>query len=129
MIDTHQYNMSDPNTSYNTVSASQIVECVAACVKVHGLNRALEFFNGMENILSGQPFWGQVKQGVDPVFANERQRLEQLELARAKAAAPTMYQIMPGAQTPININNPTFDGAMYEIKDNQEVKIGGQSNG
>ena len=121
--------MPDTDTLYNTVSATQIVECVAACVKVHGLQRALEYFNGMENILSGQPFWGLVKQGVDPVFANERLRLENLELERAKASAPQVYQILPSAQNPININNPTFDGAMYEIKDNKEVKIGGQSNG
>lgn len=121
--------MSDPNTSYNTVSASQIVECVTACVRTKGLQRAMEDFEGMQNILSGLSIWGEIKQAVDPIFAQERQRLEELELDRAKAAAPTMYQIMPGANGNINLNNPTFDGAMYEIKGNKEVKIGGQSNG
>ena len=121
--------MSDPNSSYNTVSASQIVECVAACVKTKGLQHALEDFEGMQNILSGLQIWNQIKQGVDTVFANERMRLEQLELERAKAAAPAVYQIMPSAVNGINLNNPTFDGAMYEIKDNKEVNLGGQPNG
>jgi hypothetical protein len=121
--------MCDPNSSYNTVSASQIVECIAACVKTKGLQSALEDFEGMQNILSGLQIWNQIKQGVDIIFADERRRLEQMELARAKAAAPTVYQILPSAMNGINVNNPTFDGAMYEIKDNNEVKIGGQSNG
>jgi hypothetical protein len=121
--------MSNPNTPYDTVSASQIVECVAASVRTKGLQRAMEDFEGMQNILSGLFIWGEIKQAVDPIFAQERQRLEELDLARAKASAPTMYQIMPGANGNINLNNPTFDGAMYEIKDNKEVKIGGPSNG
>ncbi len=121
--------MCEPNSSYNTAIASQIVECVAACVKTKGLQSALKDFEGMQNILSGLPIWNQIKQGVDTIFADERMRLEQLELARAKAAAPAVYQILPSAQNGINVNNPTFDGAMYEVRDNKEVNIGGQPNG
>ena len=121
--------MCDPNSSYDTAIASQIVECVAACVKTKGLQSALEDFEGMQNILSGLPIWNQIKQGVDTIFANERIRLEELDLARAKAAAPTLYQIVQSAVNGINLNNPTFDGAMYEVKDNKEVNIGGQPNG
>lgn len=121
--------MCDPNSSYDTAIASQIVECVAACVKTKGLQSALEDFEGMQNILSGLPIWNQIKQGVDTIFANERIRLEELDLARAKATAPTLYQIVQSAVNGINLNNPTFDGAMYEVKDNKEVNIGGQPNG
>ena len=121
--------MCDPNSSYDTAIASQIVECVAACVKTKGLQSALKDFEGMQNILSGLQIWNQIKQGVDTIFANERIRLEELDLARAKAAAPTLYQSVQSAVNGINLNNPTFDGAMYEVKDNKEVNIGGQPNG
>ena len=121
--------MCDPNSSYNTVSASQIVECVAACVKTKGLQNALEDFEGMQNILSGLQIWNQIKQEVDTIFANERMRLEQLELARAKAAAPAVYQILPSAQNGINMNDPTFGGAMYDVRDNDKVNIGGKPDG
>ena len=121
--------MCDPNSPYETALVSQIVECIAACVKTKGLQSALEDFEGMQNILSSLNIWNLIKQGADAIFAEERIRLEQLELARAKAAAPAVYQILPSAQNGINVNNPTFDGAMYEIKDNNEVKIGGQPNG
>ena len=121
--------MYDPNSSYNTAIASQIVECIAACVKTKGLQSALEDFEGMQNILSSLHIWNLIKQGADAIFADERKRLEELELARAKASAPSVYQILPSAQNGINMNDPTFGGAMYEIKDNNEVKIGGQPNG
>lgn len=121
--------MYDPNSPYETALVSQIVECIAACVKTKGLQSALEDFEGMQNILSSLHIWNLIKQGADAIFAEERIRLEELELARAKASAPSVYQIMPSAQNGINVNNPTFDGAMYEIKDNNEVKIGGQPNG
>ena len=121
--------MYDPNSSYNTAIASQIVECIAACVKTKGLQSALEDFEGMQNILSGLQIWNLIKQEADTIFANERMRLEQLELARVKAAAPSVYQIMPSAQNGINMNDPTFGGAMYDVRDNDKVNIGGKPNG
>ena len=121
--------MCDPNSSYNNVSASQIVECIAACVKTKGLQSALEDFEGMQNILSSLHIWNLIKQGADAIFADERKRLEQLELARAKAAAPAVYQILPSAQNGINMNDPTFGGAMYDVRDNDKVNIGGKPDG
>lgn len=67
--------MYDPNSSYNTAIASQIVECIAACVKTKGLQSALEDFEGMQNILSSLHIWNLVKQGADAIFADERKRL------------------------------------------------------
>ena len=121
--------MYDPNSSYNTAIASQIVECIAACVKTKGLQSALEDFEGMQNILSSLHIWNLVKQGADAIFADERKRLEELELARAKASAPSVYQIMPSAQNGINMNDPTFGGAMYDVRDNDKVNIGGKPDG
>ena len=121
--------MYDPNTSYNTISVTQIVDCVAACVMTKGLQRAIEDFECMQNILSGLPVWNQVKKRVDLIFANERKRLEDVELARARAAAPNVYQVLQPAQNNINMNNTTFTGPMYEVKDNEEVNLGGKTNG
>lgn len=121
--------MYDPNTSYNTISVTQIVDCVAACVMTKGLQRAIEDFECMQNILSGLPVWNQVKKRVDIIFANERKRLEDVELARARAAAPNVYQVLQPAQNNVNMNNTTFTGPMYEVKDNEEVNLGGQTNG
>ena len=121
--------MCDPNSSYDTAIASQIVECVAACVKTKGLQSALKDFEGMQNILSGLPIWSQIKPQADAIFAEERIRREELELARAKAAAPSVYQIMPSAQNGINMNDPTFGGAMYDVRGNDKVNIGGKSDG
>ena len=55
----------------------------------------------MEHLLSGLPWWNWVKTEVEELFAKERERLERLELARAKAAAPVVYQLLPTAQTGI----------------------------
>ena len=121
--------MYDPNSSYETALVSQIVECIAACVKTKGLQSALEDFEGMQNILSSLHIWNLIKQGADAIFADERIRLEELELARAKASAPSVYQIMPSAQNGINMNDPTFGGAMYDVRDNDKVNIGGKPDG
>ena len=121
--------MYDPNSSYNTAIASQIVECIAACVKAKGLESALKDFEGMQNILSSLNVWSLVKPQADAIFAEERIRREELELARAKASAPSVYQIMPSAQNGINMNDPTFGGAMYDVRDNNKVNIKGKSDG
>lgn len=68
--------MYDPNSPYETALVSQIVECIAACVKTKGLQSALEDFEGMQNILSSLHIWNLVKQGADAIFAEERIRLE-----------------------------------------------------
>ena len=83
----------------------------------------------MEALLSGLACWSEVKTAADTLFANERKRLEDLELARAEAAATKLYQFMPGATTGVTMNNTQFGGSMYEIKENQEVKFGDSNNG
>lgn len=47
----------------------------------------------------------------------------------ARAAAPNVYQVLQPAQNNINMNNTTFTGPMYEVKDNEKVNLGGKTNG
>lgn len=98
-------------------------------MKSEGLQQAKESFQHMERVLSVLPWWGEVKVTVQTLFANERERLEQLELARAKASAPNIYQWLPTARSGIKVDHPYFDGSMYEIKDNDNVNLGGKNNG
>ena len=105
------------------------MERVKACMESKGLQRTQEIFEGMELLLSGLSWWGEVKSASESIFAQERKRLEELELARAKAAATNIFQILPTAQNGVKLENPQFDGAMYEIKDNDNVNLGGNNNG
>ena len=70
-------------------------------MKAYGLERTLSYFQGMEQLLSRLPWWAEVKSAADDLFAKERERQEQLELARAKAAAPYVYQLLPTARSGI----------------------------
>ena len=83
----------------------------------------------MEYLLSRLPWWAEVKAGVETLFANERKRQEQLILERAKAAAPNVYQVLPAATAGVSMNDTHFAGSMYEIKENDNVNLGGNSNG
>ena len=83
--------------------ATEIVACVMSCLRSKGLERTQEYFDGMEHLLSGLPWWNWVKTEVEELFAKERERLERLELSRAKAAAPVVYQLLPTAQTGIGV--------------------------
>ena len=94
-----------------------------------GLQRTQEYFENMELILSGLSWWGEVKSASESLFAKERKRLEELELARAKAAAANIFQILPTAQNGVKLVNPQFDGSMYEIKNNDNVNLGGNNDG
>ena len=111
------------------ITPQEIVECVKACVESEGLQEAKDNFSHMERVLSILPLWSEVKTAVQALFAQERKRLEDLELARAKAAAPNIFQWLPTAQSGIKVDNPYFDGSMYEIKDNDNVNLVGNNNG
>lgn len=111
------------------ITPQEIVECVKACMESEGLQEAKQSFFHMERVLSILPWWSEVKTAVQKLFADERKRLEQLELARAKAAAPNIYQWLPTAQSGVKMDNPYFDGSMYEIKNNDNVNLGGNNNG
>ena len=121
--------MSNQSPLPTVVSPTEIVERIAASLKAKGLQRTQEDYEGMEHLLSGLAWWNEVKTAADTLFANERMRLEDLELARAEAAAAKVYQFMPGATTGVTMNNTQFGGSMYEIKENQEVKFGDSNNG
>ncbi|MBO4892108.1 MAG: hypothetical protein J5502_05820 [Prevotella sp.] len=121
--------MSNQGPLPTVVSSTEIVERIAASLNAKGLQKTQEYFEGMEHLLSGLACWGVVKTKADELFAAERKRLEELELARAEAAAAKVYQFMPGATTGVTMNNTQFGGSMYEIKDNQEVKFGDSNNG
>ena len=96
--------MSNPGTpSPFGHTTEEIVACVKACLESKGLERTQEYFDGTELLLSALPWWNEVKKAVEALFAQERKRLEQLELARAKAAAPNVYQLLPTAQTGISV--------------------------
>ncbi len=114
--------------SYHTTSPTEIVECVAAYMKARGLEPTLAAFAGMEQLLSSLSCWSEVKSQAEQMFAHERERQEQLELARAKAAAPNVYQFLPSAQAGVSMSNPQFDGSMYEIKGNDNVNLGGNKH-
>ena len=88
-------------------SPTEIVECVKADIRANGLERALRDFEGMERILSRLPFWMEVKLASESLFVQERERLEELELARAKARATNVYQILPSAKAGVS-NGPIF---------------------
>jgi len=115
-------------SSSAVITPIEIVECVKACMVSEGLQQAKDSFLHMEHVLSVLPWWSEVKAAVQKLFADERERLEQLELARAKAAAPNIYQWLQTAQSGIKVDNQYFDGSMYEIKDNDNVNLGGNSN-
>ena len=84
--------------------ATEIVACVRSCLRSKGLERTQDYFDGMEHLLSGLPWWNGVKAEVEELFAQERERLERLDLARAKAAAPTnVFQLLPKAQAGIGV--------------------------
>ena len=87
------------NTPPATVSSAEIVECLKACIKYQGLERTFSDFEGMEHLLSRLPIWTEVKLAAEALFAEERQREEELVLARARAAAPNIYQVLPSAMT------------------------------
>lgn len=105
------------------------MERLKASLKAKGLQKTQEDYDGMERLLSGLSFWSEVKSEADKLFADERKRMEDLELARAKASAPQLIQIMPSATTGVSMTSPQFQGSMYEIKDNDNVNFGGESNG
>lgn len=86
-----------------TGHATEIVACVRSCLRSKGLERTQDYFDGMEHLLSGLPWWNGVKTEVEELFAQERERLERLELARAKASAPNVYQLLPTAQAGIGV--------------------------
>lgn len=121
--------MSNQSPLPTVVSPTDIVERITASLKAKGLQKTQEDYDGMERLLSGLYWWSEVKSKADTLFADERKRLEELELARAEAAAAKVYQFMPGATTGVTMNNTQFGGSMYEIKDNQEVKFGDNNDG
>lgn len=121
--------MSNQSPLPTVVSPTDIVERIEASLKAKGLQKTQDYFEGMEALLSGLSWWSEVKSEADTLFADERKRLEDLELARAEAAAAKVYQFMPAATTGVTMNNTQFGGSMYEIKDNDEVNFGGENNG
>lgn len=90
-------------------SPTDIVECVGACLDAYGLEATMDYFTGMERLLSRLPWWAEVKAESDKLFAEERKRQEELVLARARAAAPNVYQVLPTAQAGVNISNQQYD--------------------
>ena len=102
------------------VSPAEIVECVRTYLKAKGLERTWSDFEGMEHLLSRLAFWAEVKQASEELFAEERKREEELAMARARAAAPTIVQMMPGAQAGV-LNSIQFNdtvGQYIEHVDN-----------
>ena len=95
--------MNSPGTPSSFGHVAEIVACVKTCLRSKGLERTQEYFDGMEHLLSALPWWNEVKKEVEELFAQERERLEQLELARAKASAPNVYQLLPTAMTGIGV--------------------------
>lgn len=121
--------MSTKSTLPPVVSPADLAECVAAYMEAHGLEKTQQHFEGMEHLISRLPCWAEVKSKVEGLFANERKRLEKLELERAKAAAPNIYQVLPAATAGVSMTDTHFAGSMYEIKENDNVNLGDNSNG
>lgn len=96
--------MSNQSPLTIVVSPAEIVERITASLKAKGLEKTQEDYDGMEHLLSGLPWWSMVKSEADILFADERKRLEELELARAKATAPNVYQFMPSATAGIDMD-------------------------
>lgn len=102
------------------VSPAEIVECVRTYLNAKGLERTWSDFEGMERLLSRLPFWAEVKQASEELFAEERRREEELAMARVRAAAPTILQMMPSAQAGV-VNGIQFNdkvGQFVEHADN-----------
>ena len=111
-----------------TIDSATIVEFLKERVDIWGLVITLKDFEGLEHILSGHPIWPEIKTGGRKVFVEARKQQEQQELARAKANATDVYQIMPAAETGINMSGLHFDGAMYDVNNNDKVTIGGETD-
>ena len=116
--------MSNLSMSYYEALSTEIVESISACLDAHGLDRTLKDYEGMEHLQSGRPYWPEIKAGAERMFAKERKRLEQLELARAKASAPNYYQMFPTAEAAIKMDNTHFEGSMYDMKGSDNVTFG-----
>ena len=63
-------NSLNPQPTYIT-SAEIIVERLRVSIKTRGLEATIHDFEGMERLLSGLPFWPEVKAGAEIVFAEE----------------------------------------------------------
>ena len=108
------------STPPKTVSPTDIVECVRAYLKAQGLERTWHDFEGLEHLLSRLPCWTEVKLASEELFAEERRRQEELVMARARAAATTILQVLPSAQAGVN-NGIQFNdtvGQFIEHADN-----------
>lgn len=101
-----------------TVSPAEIAERVRARIRSYGLEPAVRDFEAMERLMSGMEWWPETKYRVEALFAKER-RLEQeaghkAELERARASAPTIYQLMPSAMTGVSGQQPTVVQSIRE---------------
>lgn len=105
---------SSASNPQKAVSPAEIVECVRTYLKAKGLERTWSDFEGMEHLLSRLPFWAEVKQASEELFAEERRREEELLMARARAAAPTILQMMPSAQAGV-VNGIQFNDAVGQF--------------
>ncbi len=108
----------------NSISPAEILQGLEAHVDVVGLQQALADFRAMEGILSGLSQWSEVKRLCMEFFAKvrarERQREQEAELERLRAAAPSIYQMLPTAQIGVNVDGGLRPGALtQEISDSQ----------
>ena len=58
------------------------------CILSRGLKVAMDYFDGMEHILSALPGWSEVKDAAELLFIEAREKLEEREMAITKAGAP-----------------------------------------
>ena len=92
------------STFSESLSSADIVECIRVSLKVYGLNDTMQYFKYMEHLLSHLPCWGELKMKSFELFSEERERQEQQELARLRASSPNIYQLLPSAQSGVNMD-------------------------
>lgn len=104
----------------NSISPEDILQGLEAHVDAVGLQQAQADFRAMEGILSGLSQWSEVKRLCMELFArkreSERQREQKAELERLRAAAPSIFQMLPTAQMGVSV-----DGGLRPVSLTQQI--------
>ena len=85
------------------ITQEGVVEVVRSIIEIEGLEAARAFFEHMNKYFSTERGWAETAMEVRDLFAEvsrmERKRQVELELARIRAAAPNIFQLLPAAQS------------------------------
>lgn len=113
---------SPPEHNDSGFTPQSIVECVQMCILSRGLKVAMDYFDGMERILSALPGWSEVKDAAELLFIEAREKLEEREMAITKAGAPRI-QVNAKANSGMENIRAAQLNAIYGQKNTVEYNI------